>query len=413
LFQALLPLPALVLIWLLGAALPLRRRMLGLLAAGVAMIVVGMAWIVPVALTPASARPYPIGSTNGSIWNLVFVFNGVDRLHGRPTTTPDTLPAGSKVPPAVLARQQRRAEHVSSAPGPTRLFGSRFGRRIGAELLPAVLLALVACFTWIGVTLRRRRVDRLRLAVAAGFVLWLVSCAALFSAMRSFHPRYFETVSPAVAAVLGGGLLFAGSRVGRLGRALTALALLALLAVPAAASWQVVHTRAFDAERSGAMPPGWPAVINRYLRAQRGQTPYSFASIAPAKAAPLIAADPQPVLMLTSYRSRPLLSVSRLGHDVRAGQVRNFLIGHRCTSTLTRHTAACPPTARWAIAHSTDVTKQAGIGSRGLLYRINYCRSRPGRANGRGRSARPSFPPRSGPSASRANRATCVQRPTA
>src|SRR3954452_22237396 len=147
LFQALLPLPALVLIWLLGAALPLRRRMLGLLAAGVAMIVVGMAWIVPVALTPASARPYPIGSTNGSIWNLVFVFNGLDRLHGRPTTTPDTLPAGSKVPPAVLARQQRRAEHVSSAPGPTRLFGSRFGRRIGSELLPAVLLALVASFT--------------------------------------------------------------------------------------------------------------------------------------------------------------------------------------------------------------------------------------------------------------------------
>jgi 4-amino-4-deoxy-L-arabinose transferase-like glycosyltransferase len=465
LFQALLPVPALALIWLVGAAVPLRRRLLGLLAAGLVAVVVGMAWIVPVALTPAARRPYPIGSTNGSIWNLVFVFNGIDRLHGRPVTTPDTLPAGTKVSAAVLARQQQRA-HGSHTPGATRLFGSRFDRRIGAELLPAMLLALIALFAWVGLRLRHRQVDRLRLAVAAGFALWLLSCAAVFSAMGSFHPRYFETVSPAVAAVLGAGLCIlalCGGRAGRAGAAVVVAAgafyagsmtsagsvahvallaglvaaaalggsaipprlrsapvdaalaagVVALLVVPAAASWNVVHARAFDAERSGAMPPGWPPVINRYLRANRGHTRYSVASIAPAKAAPLIANDPQPVLMLTSYRSRPLLSVKQLASDVRAGQVHNFVIGHRCTSTLTRHTAACPPTARWVIAHSTDVTKQAGIGSRGLLYRINYCRPAPGQASGPGRSARSSARQRSGPTASHASQATCVPPPTA
>ena len=82
--------------------------------------------------------------------------------------------------------------------------------------------------------------------------------------------------------------------------------------------------------------------------------------------------DPQPVLMLTSYRSRPLISVPELRAKVRAGQVRYFLLGRRCTSKLTKHTAACPATARWAIAHGKDVTRQTGIGHRGLLYRVGY-----------------------------------------
>jgi hypothetical protein len=153
-----------------------------------------------------------------------------------------------------------------------------------------------------------------------------------------------------------------------------ALAVAAVLVVPASASISIVHTRAFDAERSGSMPPGWPQHITRYLRAHRDGTRYSFASVSPGKAAPLIAQDPQPVLMLTSYRSQPLISVRRLAQLVRSGQVRYFLIGHRCTSPLTRLTAACPLTARWAIAHATDVTRDTGVGHGGLLYRIDRSR---------------------------------------
>jgi hypothetical protein len=66
------------------------------------------------------------------------------------------------------------------------------------------------------------------------------------------------------------------------------------------------------------------------------------------------------------------VSVRQLAREVRTGRVRYFLIGHRCTSMLTRNTAACPPTAHWAIAHGTDVTRQAGIHSHGLLYRVGY-----------------------------------------
>jgi 4-amino-4-deoxy-L-arabinose transferase-like glycosyltransferase len=374
LFQALMPVPAFALLWLAGSSLPLGRRLLAGLAAAAVATVVAFAWIAPVATTPAGQRPYPIGSTNGSVWNLVFVFNGLDRLHGRDLATPDAYPAGSKLPAAISRRQRDRARRSESAAGPGRLIGHRYWDRIGSELLPGVAAALAALVALAIVIARGRAVpDRMRLATAACLAVWLAIGLFLFSTTRSFHPRYFETLSPALAAVLGisvSGLAGMLVRNRALRIAATIAALAALLAVPAAASIRVVHDRAFDAETSGSMPKSWPALIDGYLRSHHPGSRYSFASIAPAKAAPLIAFRPQPVLMLTSYRSRPLVSRRQLAREVRSGRVRYFLIGHRC-ATPTRHTAICPPAARWAIAHSTDVTKAAGIGTHGLLYRID------------------------------------------
>jgi 4-amino-4-deoxy-L-arabinose transferase-like glycosyltransferase len=462
LFQALLPLPALALLWFAGSRLGPRRTLAGAAAASLVALVVAFAWIAPVALTPAHDRPYPIGSTNGSVWNLVFVFNGVDRLHGRPVTTPDTLPPGSKLSAAIVRTQLSRTRHAATS-GPGLLFGPRFTAQIGSELFPA-LAVLAAGAVLAAVALRRRRLrGGVAVALALAMAAWLLTGTLIFSAMGRFHPRYFEAISPAVAAVLGGGLVLLIVRGSRTGRAFAAavaiatglyvtahaaiiggsarwellaclgaaavlialasqdgprrgavaaaatLALAAVLIVPAATSWSLVRANASDAEHSGSMPENWPPLINRYLARHRGGARYSFASIAPAKAAPLIAAKPQPVLMLTSYRSRPLVGLPRLERLVRAGDVRYFLLGHRCTSALTRATAACPATAHWAIAHSTDVSRATGIDHGHLVYRINFCPV-PGQARGRGRSARQSAPPRSARRASRRSRATCVQR---
>ena len=445
LFQALLPVPAIVLLWIVASRVPARRAVASGLAAVLVALVVGFAWIVPVALTPLSQRPYPIGSTNGSIWNLVFVFNGVDRLHGRPLTTPDTLPAGSKVPAAIVRSQKQRARHLSMSGGVMRFFRRTNGPRVGAEL--AAALAAVVALLLLGTVALARAVreraraltdsERLSLGIAAMLGVWTLVGFALFGEMRSFHPRYFETISPAVAALCGGGLAWLALRGGRAGRLLAAAVVLivgiyanalsgphagsaamvmnrgaghweliaciaaaaallattiarrtaavvaatlvaaaAVLVVPTSASINVVHARAFDAERSGAMPGSWPPLLDRYLTQHRDGARFAYASVAPAKAAPLIQRDPQPVLMLTSYRSRPLLSVAQLEQRVKAGEVRYFLIGRRCTSALTRHTAACPATARWAIQHSTDVTSRVGIGHQQLLYRINFCVTR-------------------------------------
>jgi 4-amino-4-deoxy-L-arabinose transferase-like glycosyltransferase len=432
LFQALLPLPALALLWFAGSHLRPRRRIAAAAVAFLVAVVVAFAWVVPVGLTPRSARPYPIGSTDGSIWNLVFVFNGLDRLHGRPVTTPDTFPPGAKVPAAIVQQQRNATRRLAQMTGPTRLLNRRYAAWIGSELFPAGAALVAAGALAVFWLVRRRRagapvpISRLAAALGVSLALWIFLGVAVFSVMMRFHPRYFEAISPAVAAALGAGLGFLALRAGRLGRllaalvvlatgayvlhaqaaigsiakyelaaciaaaillvalatmrapsrlalaAVTALAVAAVLVAPTSTSRQLVLARAFDAERSGAMPPAWPAQINGYLARHRDGARYAFASIAPAKAAPLIAENPQPVLMLTSYRSQPLISVYRLTRLVHAGQVRFFLIGRRCASRLTRRTAACPPTARWAIAHSTDVTMLTGIGRHHLLYRITH-----------------------------------------
>lgn len=426
LFEALLPLPAIAVLWIAGSAAPWRRRAAGLLAATAVMVVVSLAWVVPVALTPASQRPYPIGSTNGSVWNVVFVFNGIGRLNGRNPDTPDTLPAAAKVSTAVAHVQQQRTRARGSAKGPSRLFARRLGPRIGSELLPALLLGGLAALLG-GLAIVRaggfETSRRLQVAIGLAAGLWLVLGFVLYSEIGAFHPRYFEALSPAVAIAIGVGV-WSLARGGRL-RALLTIAVLAvsayyvvrlggratpvrhyawlpalvagglvaalalrpprrplvrdlaawavvgaLLTVPVAVSAAVVHSRASDAERSGAMPNSWPPLLVRYLQARRDGTRYAVGSIAPAKVAPLIVVHPMPVLMLTSYRSRPLISVPELRAKVRAGEIRYFLLGRRCTSALTVHTAACPATARWVIAHSTDVTRATGLGHRGLLYRI-------------------------------------------
>ncbi|MGN6189797.1 MAG: glycosyltransferase family 39 protein, partial [Conexibacter sp.] len=77
--EALLPLPALlVLAWLaLGGGRLARLR--ALVAAGAAFVAVALAWLVALGLAPGP-KPFPIGSTDGSAWNVVFVFDGLARL---------------------------------------------------------------------------------------------------------------------------------------------------------------------------------------------------------------------------------------------------------------------------------------------------------------------------------------------
>src|SRR6476660_4475709 len=60
--EAWLILPALALVYLLGAPLRWRTRLLHLALAGVVMLVISLAWVVAVDLTPASERPY-VGSS--------------------------------------------------------------------------------------------------------------------------------------------------------------------------------------------------------------------------------------------------------------------------------------------------------------------------------------------------------------
>src|SRR6185437_9899030 len=80
---ALLVVPAIVAAWLWVAPRGRLTAVRQLLAGGAAMVVVGGAWPALMALTPASDRPWISGTSDNSIWSLIFGYNGLGRLDGQ------------------------------------------------------------------------------------------------------------------------------------------------------------------------------------------------------------------------------------------------------------------------------------------------------------------------------------------
>jgi 4-amino-4-deoxy-L-arabinose transferase-like glycosyltransferase len=234
LLESLVALPGLALLAYLGLPGPRRRRLAQMLAAGAVYVVVALAWLTATLLVPAHDRPYAIGSTNGSAWNAAFVFNGVDRLHGKESEPQQTVYESARHYP--VATQAERDHIPILPPSPTRLLatvGPLSGERLGLELLIGLLLGIPALLA--GVLADRCAAmkteageeeahehggratapddpgARMRRAVAAGLVVWALTGIVLFSVQIRLHPRYVEGFMPAVAALLGIGVAWAGS----------------------------------------------------------------------------------------------------------------------------------------------------------------------------------------------------------
>lgn len=143
--QGLLVVPAFAIAYLVVAPTTLRKRVRHILGAGVAMIVAGGWWVALVELFPASTRPYIGGSTDNSVLELVFGYNGIGRLTG----SNNNGGAGGGT-----------GGFSSGRTGLTRMFGSEMGAQI-SWLLPAALVALAA-LGWL--TTRRPGLNPLRAA---------------------------------------------------------------------------------------------------------------------------------------------------------------------------------------------------------------------------------------------------------
>jgi 4-amino-4-deoxy-L-arabinose transferase-like glycosyltransferase len=400
LFEALIALPALLVLAVLVSDLPGHRRLAHLAGGAVVFVGVALSWLV--AVTLGAHRPYPIGSTDGSVWSVVFGYNGLDRL---------------KVPPSA-------AQTALDPAGITRLFtttGVLHGRLIGSALIAALALATAVLATagW-----RRLHGDppdpltageaRRHRAGTAFLAVWLLVGVVVFSAMGRLHPRYLEAFTPAVAATIGVSLAWltgrarrdAAARIAlgvavvlaallaprvavlttpgiatvallaavlaatlavaagrlRLGRggslALAAVAGVAVLAVPAASAVHLVRVASSSSGRPGYAPPHQVAALSRYLKAHQGTARYETASTTVSKAGPLIVRDARPVLMLTSLYDRPLLTAGQLQRLVARGDVKYVLLGR--ATCRGRRAATCKPVNAWARAHATDVSRAAG-----------------------------------------------------
>ena len=147
------------------------RRVVQLLVAGLAMLIVSFAWIAIVEATPASKRPYVGGSTNNTELGLTFEYNGFGRVEGQTGGPGQTIGRhGAAVPIAhqreVMAAFQRAHPHLveppapvyppptvtgrerypvpfGGPPGPLRLFGIGLGDQ-GGWYLPFAFVGLLA-----------------------------------------------------------------------------------------------------------------------------------------------------------------------------------------------------------------------------------------------------------------------------
>lgn len=186
--QAFLVVPAFALVYLVAAPVSLRRRLVDLALAGVALLVSAGWWVAIVELWPASSRPYIGGSTDNSVLQLIFGYNGFGRLTGNET---GSVIGGGATPAA-------------GSWGPTglsRMFSSSFGGQI-AWLIPAALL-LGAAALWF--TRRAPRTDRRRAAVLL-WGGWLLVTGIVFSyAQGIIHQYYTVALAPAVGALVGIG----------------------------------------------------------------------------------------------------------------------------------------------------------------------------------------------------------------
>jgi 4-amino-4-deoxy-L-arabinose transferase-like glycosyltransferase len=193
--QALLVVPGFGLVYLCCAPVRFRRRISQLLAAGAALVVAAGWWVAAVALTPAADRPYVGGSTDNSVFNLIFGYNGFGRLTGNETGSV----GGGR--PGTVGRW--------GPTGLTRLLGTDMGSQI-SWLLPASLLLGV---TVLWLIRRSPRTDTARAQILL-WGSWLVVTGLTFSLSKGIiHPYYTVALAPAIGALVGiGGVALWRSR---------------------------------------------------------------------------------------------------------------------------------------------------------------------------------------------------------
>ena len=194
--QAYLVLPAFALVFGFSANTTLRRRLVGLVVAFTAVLVTSGWWVAVVELLPVGSKPFIGGSTSGSVLDLIFGYDGLGRIFG--ASGPGGGGAGGGG-----AGGGGAGGGFSGEVGPLRLFNDQFFGEI-AWLIPLALVCLAA-----GLWMRRwaRRTD----AGLAGYLLWggwFVVTAIVFSYMSGIvHSYYAVALAPAIAALVGAGLV--------------------------------------------------------------------------------------------------------------------------------------------------------------------------------------------------------------
>jgi 4-amino-4-deoxy-L-arabinose transferase-like glycosyltransferase len=211
--QAFLVVPALWLVYLLGARESWPRRVLHLTLAAVVLLAVSLSWAVAVDLTPADQRPFVGSSQDNTVMELITGHNGLKRLFqgglrgatrmltGTASPQPQRPPGpGGSAAPAPPACTAGRSE--TGAAGVLRLFNEQLAGQI-SWFLPLAGLAFVVAAVG----------EKLRLPLSTHhrnlllWAMWLLPQIAFFSMANLFHRYYLAMMAPGIASLVGIGLV--------------------------------------------------------------------------------------------------------------------------------------------------------------------------------------------------------------
>ena len=188
--QAFLVVPAFALVYLVAAPTSVRRRVLDLLGAGLAVVVSAGWWIALVQLWPSDSRPYIGGSQTNSVLELIMGYNGLGRITG------DEVGSVTGGGGGVIGGGSAWGET-----GISRLFSSDYGGQV-AWLIPA---ALVLAAVMLVIHRRAPRTDTGRASVLLWLGWLLVTGLTISFAQGIIHSYYTVALAPAIGALIGIG----------------------------------------------------------------------------------------------------------------------------------------------------------------------------------------------------------------
>lgn len=194
--------PALIVAWLVAAPLPAAKRVIDLLIAGFTSFVASLSWILLVALTPASSRPWVGGSNGNSAFEMVFGYNGLGRF-GQSAQGGGGFGQLTSTTAATTSYRGFAAPFGGSA-GWGRLFNAQVSGQI-SWLIPAAVIA-IAVVLWAVLRIPSYFHDR---APAVFFTAWFAIYASMFSLSSGIHQFYTAALAPAIAALVAGAVVIA------------------------------------------------------------------------------------------------------------------------------------------------------------------------------------------------------------
>src|SRR5208337_2021078 len=233
--QAFVVVPAIIAIYLFGAAIPVRKKVVHLAVALLVLGAVSLSWAVAVDAVPAGQRPYIGSSGDNSVIGLMLGHNGEEAFVGE---------EGALAP-----------EYIGN-PGPLRLFNYNIYIQFG-WLLSFALIGLLAWWQQLSsISLAGFRESVLfseeGLTLLA-LCLWLLPALLYFSVTMGYWATYYlATIAPPLAGLVGIGAV-AMYREYRGDHTTGWLLVMAVLATGLVQGWTIYRIFVYDPVQYGSL----------------------------------------------------------------------------------------------------------------------------------------------------------------